>query len=192
MRACDVAADGSATASVQGRYASALYELASEQNELETIEQQLTAFQALIDESDDLRRMIKSPVFSGEDQMKALQAILSKAGITGTTASFFGLIAQNRRLFALPDIIKAFRALAADGRDEITAEVTSAVALTPEQTQTLTETLKASVGKDVILDLKVDPEILGGLIVKLGSRMVDSSLRTKLTNMKVGLTKSAA
>ncbi|MEO1205125.1 MAG: F0F1 ATP synthase subunit delta [Pseudomonadota bacterium] len=192
MRACDVAADGSVTASVYGRYASALFDLATEQNELATVEQQLIDFQGLLDESPDLQRMINSPVFSSEEQAQALQAILAKAGTSGTTANFFNLLAQNRRLFVIPDIIKTFRMISAESRDEVSAEVTSAVALTDEQTQALTETLTKTVGKDVILDLKVDPDILGGLIVKLGSRMVDSSLRTKLTSMQVGLTKSAA
>ncbi|MEO1544510.1 MAG: F0F1 ATP synthase subunit delta [Pseudomonadota bacterium] len=187
-----MAADGSVTASVHGRYASALFELANDQGELATVEEQLVGFQGLLDESDDLQRMIKSPVFSSEDQASALSAVLSKAGISGTTANFFNLLAQNRRLFAIPEIIKTFRMLSAQSRDEVSAEVTSAVALSDGQAKALTETLKTTVGKDVILDLKVDPEILGGLIVKLGSRMVDSSLRTKLTNMKVGLTGSAA
>lgn len=187
-----MAADGSTTASVHGRYASALYDLANEQGQVAEIENQLTAFEGLLNESKDLTRMIKSPVFAADDQARALKAVLDKAGITGTTANFLGLLAGNRRLFALPEMIKSFRALAADGRGEVTAEVTSAVALTEEQTTALAETLRKSVGKSVVLDTKVDPDILGGLIVKLGSRMVDSSLRTKLNNMKVGLKRAAA
>lgn len=196
MRACDVAADGSetssVTASVEGRYASALYDLATEQGQVAEVEGHLTAFQNLLSGSNDLQRMIKSPVFSAEEQAGAMSAILEKVGISGVTANFFALVAKNRRLFAIPGIIKAFKQLAASGRGEVTAQVTSAAPLTDEQVAALRTSLRAKVGKDVVLDQAVDPEILGGLIVKVGSRMVDNSLRTKLNAMKVGLKKSAA
>lgn len=192
MRACDVASDGSSTASVPGRYASAIYDLARDSSQVAEVEAQLTAFQSLLDESEDLRRMIKSPVYAADEQARAIGALLEKAGIGGTTANFLGLVAKNRRLFAVPEMIKGFKALAAQGRGEVTATVTAAQALTDEQIEELKSTLRQSIGKDVTLDIWIDPEILGGLIVKVGSRMVDSSLRTKLNNMRVGLKRAAA
>lgn len=175
-----------------GRYASALFDLANEDGKLAEVEADLTNFSKLLDMSPDLRRMVASPVFSAEDQQRAVSAILAKAGISGLTANFFSLIARNRRLFAAPAMITAYKALAARHRGEVTAEVTSAVALNEEQIAELKSTLKATVGKDVQLDMRVDPAILGGLIVKVGSRMVDSSLRTKLNGLRIGLKGNAA
>lgn len=186
-RAIDVATDQINTASMPGRYASALFELAKEQGAIAQVETDLTLFAALLDESEDLRRLVASPVFSAEDQGRALAAVLDKAGIGGLTANFLQLITKNRRLFAVRQMVKAFKALAAESRGEVTAEVTSAQALSAEQIAELKQTLKNSVGKDVQLDAKVDPSILGGLIVKIGSRMIDSSLRTRLNAMKLGL-----
>jgi len=182
-----VATDQINTASMPGRYASALFELAKEQGAIAQVETDLTLFAALLDESEDLRRLVASPVFSAEDQGRALAAVLDKAGIGGLTANFLQLITKNRRLFAVRQMVKAFKALAAESRGEVTAEVTSAQALSAEQIAELKQTLKNSVGKDVQLDAKVDPSILGGLIVKIGSRMIDSSLRTRLNAMKLGL-----
>lgn len=179
----DVAQEAS-TEGVAGRYAGALFDLAKEQGVIPQVEADLGKFQKLMDESADLVRMIRSPVFAAEDQARAVGAVLSKAGIGGITANFVGLLARNRRLFAVSDIIKAFKALAARGRGEAHAEVTSAVALTDAQLAALKDTLKASVGKDVKIDTRVDPSLLGGLVVKIGSRMVDSSLRTKLAGLK--------
>lgn len=175
-----------------GRYANALFELAKEEGKIAQVETDLTNIQSLLDMSSDLRRMVASPVFSAEDQQRAVAAVLDKAGIGGLTANFVKLIARNRRLFAAPAMIRAFKALAAEARGEVTAEVTSATALSEEQVTNLKSTLKASVGKDVQLDTRVDPSILGGLIVKIGSRMVDSSLRTKLQSMRIGLKGNAA
>lgn len=171
-------------AGVAGRYASALFELASESKQVGEIEAELGKFESLLDMSEDLRRMVRSPVFSAEEQTRAIAAVLDKAVIGGLTANFFKLIASNRRLFAVGDMIKAFRALSAKARGEVTAEVTSAIALNDAQIATLKETLKASVGKDVLLATRVDPSLLGGLVVKIGSRMIDSSLRTKLTSLE--------
>ena len=171
-------------AGVAGRYASALFELASESKQVGEIEAELGKFESLLDMSEDLRRMVRSPVFSAEEQTRAIAAVLDKAGIGGLTANFFKLIASNRRLFAVGDMIKAFRALSAKARGEVTAEVTSAIALNDAQIATLKDTLKASVGKDVLLATRVDPSLLGGLVVKIGSRMIDSSLRTKLTSLE--------
>jgi len=170
-----------------GRYAGALFELANEQDQLSEVEKDLAKFQEIMETSDDFKRMVKSPVFSAHDQQKAITAILKTAGIGPLTSNFFALIAKNRRLYAASDIIKAFKVLSADARGEVTAQVTSAVPLSQPQVKNLKETLKSALGKDVDLDSHVDPAILGGLIVKFGSRMIDSSLKTKLDSMKMGL-----
>ena len=180
-----MASDEPIMASVAGRYASALFELASEERAVADVEKNLAKFQELLDGSPDLQRLIRSPVFSAEDQLKALSAILDRAGIGGLAGNFFRLIAKNRRLFAVPDMIKAFRALSARARGEVEADVTSAFPLKDGQVEALKEALLASAGKDVQLNLRVDPALIGGLIVKLGSRMIDSSLRTKLNTLKV-------
>ncbi len=182
-----MAADEPIMAGVAGRYAAALFELANEEMKLVEVERDLAAVQGLLDMSEDLRRMVRSPVLSAEDQERALRAILQRLGVTDLARHFFLLIARNRRLFAAPDMIKAFRTLAARRRGEITAEVTSAFALGDDQVAALKETLRASVGTDVQLQTRVDAGLLGGLIVKIGSRMIDSSLRTKLANLKVSL-----
>ena len=185
MKARDVATEDQMMASVPGRYASALFELAQEQSQLQPVENDLNSIQAMLDESSDLMRMVRSPVFSADDQLKALDALLGQAGIGGLALNFVKLIVRNRRLFALPDMIKAFRTLAAGSRGEVEADVASATALNDSQLQALKETLKASIGKDVQINASVDPSLLGGLVVKVGSRMIDSSLRTKLSTLKL-------
>jgi len=174
-------------AGMAGRYAAALLDLAKEQGALAEVEGNLLNFQKLLDESEDLRRLVRSPVFSAEDQGRALSAVLDKAGIGGLSANFLKLLARNRRLFAVGDMIRSFKALCARERGEVPAEVTSAVPLDDAQVSALREQLKASVGKDVQLTTRVDPALLGGLVVKLGSRMIDSSLKTKLTGLRIAL-----
>lgn len=171
-------------ASVAGRYASALFELANEQGQLAQVEGDLSRFQQLMDASTDLRQLVRSPVISGDEQRKALQAVLARAGIGGLVSSFLGTVAGNRRLFAMPDMLKAFRAIAARHRGEVAAEVASAQPLSEDQLTQIKDTLRVQVGKDVQLTTKVDPALLGGLVVKIGSRMIDSSLRTKLNSLK--------
>jgi F-type H+-transporting ATPase subunit delta len=188
----DVATDETSVDGVAGRYASALFELANEGSNVEGIEGDLVNFQALLDESPDLVRLVRSPVIAADDQARAITAILDKVGIGGLTANFLKLVTANRRLFVVQDMIKVYRSLAAKARGEITAEVTSAFGLNDEQISALKETLKASVGKDVTLQPRVDSSILGGLIVKVGSRMIDSSLKTKLQNMKTLLVGAGA
>jgi len=180
-----VSSDDSMMASMAGRYASALFELAKDQRQLEQVERDLASLQAMLAGSADLRRLVLSRVISAENQAKALAAVLEKAGISGLTANFVQLIAKNRRLFAAADMMKAFRALVARERGEVSADVASAHPLTPEQMQLLSDTLRTSIGKNVRIDTRVDPGLLGGLVVKVGSRMIDSSLRTKLNNLKV-------
>ncbi|MBX4868947.1 MULTISPECIES: F0F1 ATP synthase subunit delta [Rhizobium] len=175
------------TSGVAERYASSLFELALEENAVGTVAADLDRFQTMLDESDDLKRFILSPVFSAEDQLKAIIAISEKAGISGFFANFLKVVARNRRLFALPGMIKAFRLIAANHRGEISADVTSAHALSAEQENELKVALKGVTGKDVAIAVTVDPSILGGLIVKVGSRQIDTSLRTKLSTLKLAL-----
>jgi len=182
-----VATDNQMTSGVAGRYASALFELAREQNELDGVDADLAKFEAMLDQSEDLKRLVNSPAFSAEDQERALKAVLDWASVGATTGNFLKVVARNRRLAAAKDMIKNFRQQLALHRGEMTAEVQSAVQLSDEQLAALKNTLKASYGKDVRLDAKVDPSLLGGLVVKVGSRMFDSSLRTKLNNLKVVL-----
>ncbi|HET6321973.1 MAG TPA: F0F1 ATP synthase subunit delta [Hyphomicrobium sp.] len=182
-----MATNNQMTSGVAGRYASALFELAREQGELDGVDADLSKFQAMLDQSSDLRRLVNSPAFSAEDQERAMKAVLDWAAVGATTGNFLQVVARNRRLAAAEDMIKNFRQQLALHRGEMTAEVQSAVELSDEQLAALKNTLKASYGKDVRLDAKVDPSLLGGLVVKVGSRMFDSSLRTKLNNLKVVL-----
>jgi F-type H+-transporting ATPase subunit delta len=175
------------TSGVAERYASSLFELALEAGVVEAVGADLDAFQSLLDESDDLKRLVVSPVFSSEDQSKAIAAICAKAGIAGLAGNFLKVVAGNRRLFAVPGMIRAYRTIAAEHRGEITAEVTSAHALDEAQETELKAALKGVTGKDVTISVTVDPTLLGGLIVKVGSRQIDTSLRTKLSTLKLAL-----
>jgi F-type H+-transporting ATPase subunit delta len=174
-------------ASMAGRYAAALFDLAKDERQLLRVEADLAAFQAMLDESADLRRLVRSPVISAEDQAKALDAILARAGLSALTTNFFKVIARNRRLFAVADMVREFRGLLARERGEVSADVASAHALTPDQLTALKDALRVQIGKDVQVNTRVDPALLGGLVVKVGSRMIDSSLRTKLNNLKVAM-----
>ena len=167
-----------------GRYATALFDLAIEANAVEAVKADLDRFDALVAESGDLNRLVRSPIFSADEQLQALAAVLDRAGIRGLAANFLKLAASNRRLFAVRDMIKAFRALVAQHKGEATAEVTVAEPLKDAHGDALRAALKSVTGKDVDLDVKVDSAILGGLVVKVGSRMVDTSLRTKLNAIK--------
>lgn len=175
------------TSGVAERYASSLFELARDAGAVDAVNADLGKFESLINMSDDLKRLITSPVFSAEDQSKAITAICEKAGLTGLVGNFLKVVANNRRLFVVPAIISAYRAIAAAYRGEITAEVTSAHALDEAQETELKAALKSVTGKDVTVSVTVDPSILGGLIVKVGSRQIDSSLRTKLSTLKLAL-----
>lgn len=182
-----MAGETTLVAGMAGRYATALFELARDEGKLEETEQALTGLSAALDESADLARLVRSPIFSGAEQSRALTGIAKQAGMPALAANFLQLLVKNRRLFALRDIITGFRKLSADHRSELTADVTSAVALSPAQADELKATLKAKTGKSITLIEKVDPAILGGLVVKIGSRMVDSSIRTKLNNLKYAM-----
>jgi F-type H+-transporting ATPase subunit delta len=172
---------------LEGRYASALFELAGTETLLTQVDKDLAAFDSLIQENEDLNNLIRSPIISRDEQGAALRAILVKAGVNDLTQRFIGLVAQKRRLFALRDIIRAFQALLAAHRGETTAEVTSARELSDEQMKALGASLKDVVGSDVTVDATVDPDLLGGLIVKVGSRMIDTSLKTKLQQLRLAM-----
>jgi F-type H+-transporting ATPase subunit delta len=179
-----VAAEDPSVSGVSGRYAAALFELARDEKSIDAVKADLDRFEALLSESADLKRLVRSPVFAAEVQLKALSAVLDKAEITGISANFLKVLTANRRLFAVSDVIRAFRALVAKFRGEATADITVAEPLSEKNLDALKAALKVVSGKDVTLNVNVDPSIIGGLVVKLGSRMVDSSLRTKLNSIK--------
>jgi F-type H+-transporting ATPase subunit delta len=187
-RASLVAGNTSIISGMAGRYANALFELALEEKVLDAVKSDLEKFDALIAANLDLHRLVRSPVYGADEQLKALSAILDKVGIGGLAANFLRVITTNRRLFAVHDMIRAFRALVAKHRGEVTAEVTVAETLNGSNLDALKDALKSVTGgKDIDLDIKIDPAIIGGLIVKVGSRMVDSSLRTKLNAIKFAM-----
>lgn len=169
------------------RYALALFELAQENNSVDAISADLKRFAGLVAESDDLALLVRSPVFGADEQVRAVSAVLEKAGIHGLAAKFIALVARNRRLFAILNIIRGYDALVARSRGEVNAYVTTAHALDDAHLAELKDTLRKTTGKTVSLDVKVDPSLIGGLIVKIGSRMVDASLRTKLQSIKTAM-----
>ena len=177
----------SLVAGVARRYATALFQLAVEADDLAAVEADLDAVAALLDDSDDLRRLVRSPVFSADEQTRAVGAVLDKAGIGGLVANFAKLTAANRRLFALPDAIVAFRQMAARHRGEVSAEVTSAEPLDDKHVAALKNALKSALGKDAQLATRVDASLIGGLVVRVGSRMIDDSLKTKLNALKLAM-----
>ena len=179
-----MAAEDPSVSGVSGRYATALFELARDEKSIDAVKADLDKFDAMLNDSADLKRLVRSPVFAADTQSKALSAVLDKAAITGISANFLKVLTANRRLFAVSDVIRAYRALVARFKGEASADVTVAEPLSDKNLDALKSALKAISGKDVTLNVKVDPSIIGGLVVKLGSRMVDSSLRTKLNSIK--------
>jgi F-type H+-transporting ATPase subunit delta len=178
-------------AGVAGRYASALFELARDAQAIESVEQDLAAVAQLIEQRADFQRFLRSPVISAADQERAVAAVLQKLGTGPLAGNVVRLMARNRRLFVVPDMIRAYRSLAATHRGEVSASVTSATPLTDDQVAALTDTLKVATGRDVKLVRSVDPSLLGGLVVKVGSRMLDSSIRTRLAALRTALTSGA-
>jgi F-type H+-transporting ATPase subunit delta len=183
-----VAGEDQTISGMAGRYATALFELALENKAVDAVKKDLDQFDALVADSADLNRLVRSPVFDADEQLKALSAILAKAGIGGLAANFLRVITTNRRLFAVRDMIRGYRALVARHKGEVMAQVTVAEKLSDTHLDALKSALKSvTSGKDIDLDVRVDPAIIGGLIVKVGSRMVDSSLRTKLNSIKLAM-----
>ena len=182
-----MATDNTGATGLAGRYATALFELAETEGALDEVADDLKSLDQMILENADLTRMIRSPVISRDEQGAAMNALLTAAGAGELARKFAGVLAGNRRLFALPEIIDQYLAILAGRRGEMTADVTSAAKLSGKQVATLEATLKRSVGGEVSINEKVDPDVLGGLVVKLGSRMVDSSLNTKLQQLRLAM-----
>ena len=172
---------------VTSRYASALFDLALSEKKISAVEKDLGRFEKLLDGSDDLKRLVVSPVFSADDQSNAIDAVLTKAKITGLVGNFIRVVARNRRLFAMQNMLLAYRKLAAEHRGEVTADVIVAQKLDAGQTKELKAALKSVVGKEVTLNVTVDSSILGGMIVKVGSRQIDTSIKTRLSSLKLAL-----
>jgi F-type H+-transporting ATPase subunit delta len=183
-----VAGEEPIVSGMAGRYARALFELAQDEKQVDAVRADLDRFDALLNESPDLLRLVRSPAFGAEEQGRALKAVLEKAGIGGLTGNFLLVVASNRRLFAVRDMVRGFRVLVARWKGEVSADVTVAEKLSDKNLEALKDALKSVTGeKAVDLNVKVDPAIIGGLVVKLGSRMVDSSLRTKLNSIKIAM-----
>jgi F-type H+-transporting ATPase subunit delta len=183
----NVATADHAVSGVAGRYANALFDLATEDKSVAKTGDALASFMALVESSDDLKRLMRSPVFKVAEQSASIEALAAKAKISGLALNFLKLMSANRRLAAVPDAIRGYTALVAKSKGETSAEVISAEKLSAKQIADLKASLKATVGSNVVLTTSIDPSLLGGLIVKVGSRMLDNSLKTKLQNLKVAM-----
>jgi len=170
-------------ASLAGRYALALFELARDQKQLENVGTSLAAVRAALDQSDDFRALTTSPLIGRDEAVRAATAAAEAMRLDPLTASFLGVLAQNRRLSQLGNVIRAFNTLAARHRGEINAEVTSAHPLDDDQVDAIKQNLRTRMGRDIAVEMNVDPAILGGLVVKIGSQMIDGSIRTKLNSL---------
>jgi len=180
-------AEGSVEVGLEGRYANALFELADSAKQLDSVAGDLVALRKAIDESDDLRVLIYIPIIGRETQSKAMLAVVDAMRLSPLTRQFIGLVVQKRRLSRVPGMIRAYLAELARRRGESSAEVVSAVPLSAEQTEKLGEVLRGLVGRKITLEQRVDPDILGGLVVRVGSRMFDSSIRTKLQRLQLAM-----
>ena len=174
----------SLTSGAAGRYATALFELARDAGELDRAEGDLNQLGEALESSPELVELIRNPVYTRDEQGKAMGAVGDRMGLSPLVRNLVGLMASKRRLFALPQMITMFRALLAEDRGEVTAEVTSAHPISDTQRNALAERLRSSLGRDVKLDVRVDKEIIGGLVVRVGSRMIDSSIRSRLTRLQ--------
>jgi F-type H+-transporting ATPase subunit delta len=182
-----VASESAGVSGLTERYAAALFDLADERKELDAVADDLKALRGLVAESADLRRMIRSPVLARDHQAKAVAALAERAGLKELTRNFLGLLARNRRLFALPDMIEGFLGILAARRGEVTAQVIAAQELSEAQRKVIDERLRKAIGGKVAIDLKIDPGLLGGLVIKVGSRMVDASLKSKLRRLELAM-----
>jgi F-type H+-transporting ATPase subunit delta len=187
-----VAAETSSHAGLAGRYATALYELAEEAKALDAVAHDLSRLRELIAGSDELRRLIASPLVPRAEQAKAMLGVIEAAGMNDLTRRFVGTVAANRRLHRINAIIAAFKAILAERRGEVTAEVMAARPLTPAQIEAVAAALRGAVGRKVSVDVKVDPKLLGGLKVKVGSRLVDASLAAMLQRLRRAMKGQAA
>jgi F-type H+-transporting ATPase subunit delta len=180
-------ADEPIVSGMAGRYATALFELALEEKALDAVRADLDSFDKLLDQSADLVRLVRSPVFGADERGRALAEVLEKAKIGGLAAKFLRLITEKRRLFAVREMIRAFRTLVAKQKGETRAEVVVAEPLADKHLDALKSAIAGAAGKNVALDVKIDPSIIGGLKVKLGSRMIDASLKTKLNSIRIAM-----
>ena len=178
---------GGIQASLAGRYATALFELARDHKRLDAVAESLAGLRAALAQSPELQELTASPLIGRDEATRAILAAAGSMNLDPLTTNFLGVLARNRRLGQLPQVIRAFNLLAANHRGEITAEVTSAHVLDDEQVTALKSNLKSRLGRDVAVDLTVDPTILGGLVVKVGSQMIDGSIRTKLNNLALAM-----
>lgn len=169
---------------IAARYATAVFELAKEDGSLAALEADTDALEAALADSADFRDLIASPVYGRDAQARAIAAIADKAGLGAVLKNTLALMASKRRLFVLPQLVAELRRRIADEKGEVTAEVTAARALSAEQEAKLAETLKARVGKDVKISMAVDESLIGGLVVKVGSRMIDTSIRSRLAALQ--------
>lgn len=174
---------GGIQASLAGRYATALFELARDERQIEAVGASLASVRAALAESDDFRALAMSPLVTRDDAVRAITAAAEAMNLDAVTRNFLGVLAQNRRLSQLPAVIRAFNQLWAQHRGELTAEVTSARPLDDDQIAALKTNLRSRMGRDIAVELNIDPGILGGLVVKIGSQMIDGSIRTKLNTL---------
>ena len=180
-------ADDSKTSNVGGRYAQALFDLATDEKSVATVEADLKSLKKMRTESKDFRTLLASPAFSAGDKAKALSALAAKGKFNGTTKNFLGLLAANGRVAILPEVIAGFEALSAKRRGVVSAHVTTAIALTAAQAKGVSAALRTALGQDPEIETRVDPSILGGIKVRVGSRLFDASLRSKLDSLKFAL-----
>ena len=170
-----------------GRYATALFELARDERALDAVSRDLDSFERMAADSPDLARLIRSPVFSSEEQLAAVGAVLGRAGIGGLAANLIRLAASKRRLFVVPAMIRDFRVLLARSKGIVPAEVRLAEEPSPRMLDDIKAALRGMAGSQIDLSVKIDPALIGGLVVKIGSRMVDASLKTKLNSIRFAM-----
>ena len=182
-----MASEATGVSGLAQRYAAALFDLADERKTLDEVASDLTQLRAMLHDSPELMRLVRSPVLSREEQARAMSALAERARLSQLTRDFLAVVARNRRLFAVPAMIEAYLATLAERRGEVTAEVTAAQPLSEAQRGALGEQLRRAVGRRVAMDIKVDPALIGGMIVKVGSRMIDGSLRSKLQRLQLAM-----
>lgn len=182
-----MATDTSGLSGLAGRYAAALYDIAETAGTLDIVADDLRTLRSMIDESPDLRRLIVSPVIDRTQQAQGLRALLERTGASDLTQRFVGVVAENRRLFVLPEIIHAYLSRLAERRGEIVAQVSSAQPLAEAQVSKVTEVLRRTLGSKVVVDLKIDQTLIGGLVVRVGSKLVDDSLKSKLMRLQLAM-----
>jgi F-type H+-transporting ATPase subunit delta len=172
---------------VAARYAAALFDLAREQNAIDAVGRDLDQFDAMVQSSPDLARLLRNPVFTAEEQSRAIDAILNRTGLSGLAGNFIRLVAANRRLFALTDMIRVYRELVADAKGIVRAQVTLAEPASERVMHEITTALREAAKAEVAVNVRIDPSLIGGLVVKMGSRMVDASVRTKLNSIRLAM-----